>query len=155
MRGLLKAYLLDSPTGEWISRQHKTWPKGDRYIHQPERLGMTIAYGEMPDEALALVGTIIQLKTDRIIYGEMTSFAICGLAESEMSAQIHNIRSQMPIHPKPLHMTLGWADGGAPAQAGDECAKFWRDVRAVDLAPADYCQKTLTATIEFQNFEAT
>ena len=154
MRGLLKAYLLDSPTREWISRQHKNWPKGDRYVHQPKRLGMTIAYGEMPDNALVLVGASIQIKTDRIIYGENTSFAICGLTESEMSAQIHNIRSQMAIHPKPLHMTLGWVEGAAPAQAGDECAIFWSGVQASDLAPADYCQKTLTAMIEFQNFEA-
>ena len=150
MRGLLKAYLLKLPMNALFVGNLL---KGDRYVHQPERLGMTIAYGEMPDDALALVGVIIQVKADRIIYGEKTSFAICGLTESEMSAQIHNIRSQMLIHPEPLHMTLGWAEGAAPAQAGDECAMFWRDVQAADLAPADYCQKTLTAAIEFQNFE--
>ena len=147
MRGLLKAYL---PRNTAFNGR-----TDDRYVHGPERLGMTIAYGEMHDEALALVGTTIQIKSDRIVHGEMTSFAICGLTASDVSAHIHKIRSQLPIQPKPLHMTLGWVEGASPAQAGDECSIFWRDVKAVDLAPADYYQKTWTATIEFQNFEAT
>ena len=151
MRGLLKAYLGKLPMNALFVGN---LPKSDRYVHWPDRLGMTIAYGEMPDEALALVGTTIQIKPDRIVHGENTLFAICGLTESEVSAQIHSIRSQLPTQPKPLHMTLRWVEGAAPVQAGDECATFWRDVTPADLAPANYYQKTLTATIEFQNFEA-
>ena len=147
MRGLLKAYL---PRNTAFNARIE-----DRYVHGPERLGMTIAYGQMPNEALALVGVTIQIKADRIICGEMTSFSICGLTESEMSAQIHSIRSQLPIQPKPLHITLGWVEGACPALAGHECATFWREVTTEALAPANYYQETWTATIEFQNFEAT
>ena len=152
MRGLLKAYLLKLPMNALFVGN---LPKSDRYVHRPDRLGMTIAYGEMPDDALALVGTIIQIKPDRIVHGEMTLFAICGLTESDTSAQIHSIRSHLPTQPKPLHMTLRWVEGAFPAQAGEECATFWRDVTPADLTPANYYQKALTATIEFQNFEAT
>ena len=147
MMGLLKAYLPHNAVIEATI--------DDRYVHRPDRLGMTIAYGEMPDEARALVGVTIQIKPDRIVQGEMTAFAICGLTESEESAHIYSIRKQLPTQPKPLHMTLGWIEGAFPAQAGDECATFWRDIMPADLAPADYYQKTLTATIEFKNFEDT
>ena len=143
MRGLLKAY-----SGMPIDAEIDS-----RYEKRPERLGMTIAYGEIPDEASPLEGEVIRLRSRWLVYGEKTTFLTCELVRSKVGDRVLKIRRLLLPMPKPFHLTLGWIEGGCPAQAGDECATFWRGIVGPKL-PSVLCKKTIEATIEFQNFEA-
>ena len=164
MRGLLKAYL-DKPLNADIDAKLYNF-----YENRPERLGMTIAYGQIPDEAKSLEGQLLRIRSKWLVYGEKTISLTCELIHRESINKFSRIRKYNPISdqvlllrrsllamPKPLHITLGCTIYGYPAQAGDECAKFWREINEQKFPPPPsvLCEETFEATIEFQNFEAT
>lgn len=163
MRGLLKAYL-DKPINADINESIKS-----RYNNRPKRLGITIAYGEIPDEAKSLEGQLLRIRSKWLVHGEKTTFLTCELISREGLDLFSRIRRSLPITdqvlklrrillpiPKPFHITLGWIERSYPAQAGDECATFWSGMNAQEYPPlpSALCEKTFEATIEFQNFEA-
>ena len=161
MKGLLKAYLKE-PINTDINAVVKSC-----YKNRPERLGMTIAYGEIPDDAKSLEGQSFRIRTKWLVSGEKTTFLTCEMKIDEISDLFPRIRQHNQISdqvlrlrrlllmPKPLHITLGWIERSYPAQAGDECAKFWHGMHKQELPPLPsfLCETTLEATIEFKNFE--
>ena len=162
MKGLLKAYL-KKPINADINAVAKSC-----YTNRPERLGMTIAYGEIPNEAKALESEALWIRTKWIVCGEKTTFLTCEVISRSISDLFPRFRHSMPIAdqvlqlrrsiipiPKPFHITLGWIGRSYPAQAGDECAKFWHGMNKQELPPLPsfLCETTLEATIEFKNFE--
>lgn len=133
--GLLKAYLSEEETAGINARVSL------KYDHYPDRLGVTLAVGKMPDELAAMAGQLI-LVTPHTFY---LNAQAAGLA-------VRLSRGILP--PYAPHITLGWNEGYAPVVAGELADRVIIGTYSQDhpllVGPFGWMQ--MGCTIEFNAF---
>jgi hypothetical protein len=114
-KGLVKAFLNDDDSALLVLTSWAIQGQKDirAYCHAPERLGMTIAYGEITP-SLPPAGTTVEITPAWVVRGPRTKFVLVNISIDIFS----RMTTASP------HITLAWVEGAAPVVAGREGREF-------------------------------
>lgn len=134
--GLLKAYLSKEDAAGIKARVSL------KYDHYPDRLGVTLAVGQMPDELAAMAGQRILVTPYKFYLNDQAA----GLA-------VRLSRGICPPHAP--HITLAWNEGYAPVVAGElaDLVLAWAHSGDYPLLVGPFGWMQMGCTIEFKSFE--
>lgn len=155
MPGLLKAYA-DFDMEESID---------SKYVNRPDRLGMTLCFGDAGWLPEVLDGTTIDIDLSWVVEGPQNAFVLADLPERFPLASGDLFISRQirdgGFYRHPYHLTLGWVEGSAPINSCAEAQEFIDMINSIEET-VDFINRCgfkayrrcghLAATIEWLDF---